>query len=43
MLDVIEFYREKVDNLRTDLIAKLNEEKNEKEIEQMEKEVYIYF
>ena len=37
--DVIEFYRDKVDSLRTDLLSKLNEEKDEKLIDQMEKEV----
>lgn len=37
--DVIEFYRDKVDSLRTDLLSKLNEEKDEKLIDQMEKEL----
>jgi hypothetical protein len=37
--DVIEFYREKVDNLRSDLLAKLKEEKDEMLLDKMEKEV----
>ena len=43
MPDVIEFYREKVDSLRDQLIAKLNEEKNDVLIDKMEKDVSFSF
>ena len=37
--DVIEFYREKVDAFRTEVVSKLKEEQDEKQMDKMERDV----
>ena len=39
--DVIQIYREKITNLRAELVAKLKDEQSEKLMDQMEKDVSI--
>ena len=40
--DVIQIYREKITELRADIVAKLKDEQNEKLMEQMEKDVELF-
>jgi hypothetical protein len=37
--DVIDFYREKVDGFRGELVSKLKEEQDEKQMDKMERDV----
>lgn len=41
--DVIQVYRDKITELRSEIVAKLKEEQNEKLMDQMEKDVQFNF
>lgn len=42
-IDVIEFYREKVNGFREELLSKLKEEQDEKLMDKMERDVITYY